>query len=79
MARFHLDTLGERGHYYSSAAELIDLLTNFDRHARHRKDFNAYRPFEPQAVAKTFEKVFLSPKKLAASFDETDAKHAGKG
>ena len=61
-ARFHLDTLGSKGLFYSSKDELVGILTSFDRAAYRRKDNNAYRAFEPASVMKTFERVFLKEK-----------------
>ena len=48
------------GLYYSTKDELVDHLLSFDRSAARAADHNAYRPFEPPAVMRTFERVFLS-------------------
>lgn len=58
-ARFHLDTLGERGIYYSDCASLVRILSTFDRVDAPRHDWNAYRQFEPATVMQTFKRVFL--------------------
>eukprot|EP00966_Prymnesium_polylepis_P031351 729275-Prymnesium_polylepis.2 len=59
-ARFHLDTLGQRGIYYSDCASLVRILHAFDRVDAPRHDWNAYRQFEPMHVMQTFKRVFLS-------------------
>ena len=60
-ARFHLDTLGKRGVYYSDCASLVRILQTFDKRGMPRRDWNAYRDFAPARVMQTFKRVFLSP------------------
>lgn len=59
MARFHIDTLGQRGIYYHDQPSCERALLEFDRRAARQKDWNAYRAFEPELVMATFHKVFL--------------------
>lgn len=59
-ARFHLDTLAERGLYYHDARSLAELLLGFDRLAASQRDWNCYRAFEPAPVMQIFRDVFLA-------------------
>ena len=58
-ARFHLDTLGAKGLYYSDAESLVRQLLAFDRCEAQGRDWNAYRAFEPAKVMQTFKRVFI--------------------
>jgi hypothetical protein len=78
-ARFHLDTLGSKGLYYSNAEELVKLLTSFEPQTSRKKDHNAYRAFEPAAVAATFDKVFLSARAKKPLPDWKRWAHGGGG
>ena len=60
FASNHLDVLGPKGLYYSSAESLVALLSSFDRNDA-ATNWNAYRRFEPRHVMATFKKVFLAP------------------
>jgi hypothetical protein len=64
FARFHIDTLGERGCFYQDHASLVRLLTQFDRsdaRAKGAEHWRApYAPFEPHAVMRAFRTTFLS-------------------
>ena len=82
IASFHLDTLGAqagaKSYFYSTKAELVQILTSFDRGAVRRGDHNAYRAFEPAAVMKLFEKTFLSAKAKPPLPDWKRWGHRGK-
>ena len=69
FARFHIDALGAKGLFYHDEPSCEKLLLTFDRKAAQLKDWNAYRPFEPEKVMATFRKVFLEPG-LPGSGDE---------
>ena len=60
MARFHIDALGRRGLFYHDGASCERALLEFDAREARRHDWNAYRPYEPEAVMVTFRDVFLS-------------------
>ena len=62
LARFHLDTLGGQGLLYHDATSLRELLLGFDRDASARRDWNAFRAFEPEPVMAQFASVFLQKK-----------------
>lgn len=78
-ARFHLDTLGSKGLYYHDTPSLLTLLRSFDRLAARRKDWNAYRQFEPGPVMQTFDKVFIRGKPRRDVPDWKRWKHGGGG
>ena len=58
-ANFHLTTLGGKGLYYHSMRSCEQLLLGFDRTAARRRDWNAFRAFEPAKVMRTFWEVFI--------------------
>ena len=62
-ARFHIDTLGAKGLFYSDADSLVKILLNFDRTQAGAqpgaRDWNAYRGFAPEKVMQVFKRVFL--------------------
>ena len=65
VARFHLDVLAERGHYYHDKASCVELLHTFDRHAAMRKGAahwqEPYRPYAPEKAMRAFRSIFLMP------------------
>ena len=60
-ARFHIDTLGQKGLFYHDQGSLEKQLLSFDRKSARLKDWNVYRQFEPEPVMATFRRVFLEP------------------
>ena len=62
-ARFHLDTLGEKGLFYDDVGSLVQILLTFDRTTAGAQpgalDWNAYRAFEPARVMPLFRTTFL--------------------
>ena len=57
-ARHHLDTLGSKAIVYKSEAHLLRLLGEFNRTDARLRDWNAYRPYAPAAVMRTFARAF---------------------
>ena len=55
--RNHIETLGEKGIYYTDPKELYNILSTFVK--QPEKDWNAYRHFNPQDIMKIFDEVFL--------------------
>ena len=55
--RNHIETLKEKGFYYSNQEELSDILLNFKKEPH--KDWNCYKQFSPAKVMKKFKEVFL--------------------
>jgi hypothetical protein len=62
-ARFHLDTLGDRGLYYHDHPSLMALLGSFDRQAARQRSHDYWRQpyaaYEPGRVMRTFASVFF--------------------
>eukprot|EP00966_Prymnesium_polylepis_P176733 4092426-Prymnesium_polylepis.1 len=64
-ARMHIITLGTRGIFYHDRQSLVSKLRSFDRESASKKDWNAYRDFEPSRVMADFERIFLkTPERL---------------
>ena len=61
-ARFHLDTLGTSGIYYTDVDSLVAQLVSFDRQRARGGAWNAYQAFEPARVMQTFKRIFLMPR-----------------
>ena len=59
LASFHIQALGSRGLFYHDQASCEQLLLGFDRVAAKKKDWNAYRQFEPAKVMAIFWEVFI--------------------
>jgi hypothetical protein len=55
--RHHIQLMGDKGFYYSSADELTAMLSNFKRPIYNYR--NLVRKFSPEVVMKKFEQVFL--------------------
>ncbi len=55
--RHHIETLGDKGLYYSDKESLYQLLLNFN--PEPNKDWNAYRDYNPKKVMEIFDKVYL--------------------
>lgn len=55
--RNHIETLGEKGIYYSNGDEMVFQLSNFEK--RPDLDWNCYRDYSPEKIIKIFEKVYL--------------------
>ena len=58
-ARFHIDTLGRCGMYYTDEESLVALILSFDRGRAHEGAWNMYRAFEPSRVMQSFKRIFL--------------------
>ena len=54
--RNHIFTLKEKGIYYNSANELVNIILNF---SLQDKDYNAYKDFSPEKIINKFKSVFL--------------------
>ena len=66
-ADFHLKTLGTQGLYYHDTRSCEQLLLEFDRDAARRKDWNAYRRFEPPLVMEQLWKLLVPAPRTPAS------------
>lgn len=55
----HLDILGDKGLYFSTREQLVQLITSFDKCVYVGKDLNAYREFTPEKVMRQFQAVFI--------------------
>ena len=55
--RAHIDTLGDRGIYYSNPRDLYKILMNFK--PMPDKDWNCYKANRPEIVMKKFKEVFI--------------------
>jgi hypothetical protein len=74
FASNHIDVLGSKGFYFSDCASLVELLMRFDRSIITRRDWNAFRKFEPKQVMVTFEQVFLAePRVATGTYDIEEA------
>jgi len=60
----HTNILGEKAIIYNNYADVMNILSNFDRNKVKDKDWNAYRDYSPEKVMKIFEKLFLSDIKV---------------
>ena len=58
-ATAHIQILGNRALVYRSGAQLRDYLVKFDREAMAKRDWNAYRSYQPAQVMRAFRCVFL--------------------
>lgn len=56
----HIDVLGDRGIYYGTCEELIDILNNFKNYKKHDDYNKLYEKFSPEIIMEKFNKVFLS-------------------
>lgn len=57
--RNHIDVLGNKGIYYSSKKELIDILMSISKKDIDGKEWNCYQEYTPDKVMDKFNKVFL--------------------
>lgn len=57
--RNHIDTLGEKGFYYQSKYELIDILKNLDKKEINNSEWNMYQEYSPEKVVEKFREVYL--------------------
>lgn len=57
--RNHIVTLGDKGIYYSSKEELINILMNISKRDIEGKEWNCYQEYTPDKVIDKFNKVFL--------------------
>lgn len=57
--RSHIDILGEKGIYYNTKGDAINILTNISKKDVSNHDWNCYRDYEPEKVMKKFKEVYL--------------------
>ena len=55
----HIHFLGDKKILYQNSDELQRILESFDPKEVSKRDWNAYRDFQPTTVMKQFEKIFL--------------------
>lgn len=60
-SQFHVKTLGDRGFFYRSGPQLIQIIEGFLEKGIPIRDYNAYRAYEPEKVMQEFKKYFLDP------------------
>jgi hypothetical protein len=58
--RNHIETLGEKGLYYSDYNSLLEILLNFDKQDFNNSDWNCYQEYGPQEGCEKFRKVYMS-------------------
>ena len=61
-ARSHVNILGDKAFWYTNKNDLTEILLNFNPIIERKKDWNAYRDYEPKKVMKIFKDVFLENK-----------------
>jgi hypothetical protein len=54
----HVSILKDKGLYYNSYHELIDIFNNFVNIKTSRNDWNAYLDYSPENVMLLFKKIF---------------------
>jgi len=55
--RSHIEILGERGLYYKTYDEVIDIFTNLKGHIKHNDYYSPYLQFSPEIIMKKFERL----------------------
>jgi GR25 family glycosyltransferase involved in LPS biosynthesis len=55
----HFKLLGDKGLYFHSVDELVNIFMNIENIIKSRSDWNAYKDYSPEKVMKQFMKVFL--------------------
>lgn len=59
LERNHIDTLGERGIYYDSKQDLMNILLNIDKSEINKKEWNMYNDYSPEKVIDKFKDIYL--------------------
>lgn len=57
--RNHIYTLGEKGIYYDSEHDLLNILLNIDKSEINKKDWNMYDEYSPEKVIDKFKDIYL--------------------
>lgn len=57
--RSHIDILGDRGIYYKTKENIIDILLGISKTDITHRDWNCYRDYEPEKVMNKFKQVYL--------------------
>lgn len=57
--RAHLEMLGDKAVVYHNYKSLYEILDNFSKADIKARDWNAYRDYNPEAIMRRFENVFL--------------------
>lgn len=57
--RGHIDILGDRGIYYKTKENIIDILLGISKTDITHRDWNCYRDYEPEKVMNKFKQVYL--------------------
>lgn len=55
----HVRYLGDKGIWYSNENNLTKILLNFNPEVESKKDWNAYKEYNPENVMKIFKRIFL--------------------
>lgn len=55
----HVRYLGDKGIWYSNENNLRKILLNFNPEVESKKDWNAYKEYNPENVMKIFKRIFL--------------------
>jgi hypothetical protein len=55
----HIRILGDKAILYNTKEDLYKILTHFNRDEISKRDWNAYRDYEPEKVMKIFKEVFI--------------------
>jgi hypothetical protein len=56
----HVRLLNDKGIWYNSPQDLIQIIKNFDKEEVKKKDWNSYKEYTPEKVMDIFNKVFLT-------------------
>jgi len=59
VERNHIETLGNRGIYYTDHPSLVNILINISTADIQDRDWNCYTEFTPEKVMRQFSNVFL--------------------
>mmetsp|Transcript_10156 Transcript_10156/g.9846 ORF Transcript_10156/g.9846 Transcript_10156/m.9846 type:complete len:419 (-) Transcript_10156:180-1436(-) len=57
----HIKLLGDKAYVYNNRKECINHITNFITNGIPERNYNAFTKYEPEAVMKAFDKIFLQP------------------
>jgi len=55
----HVHLLGNKAIWYSNEKDLTEILVNFDRSIENKKDWNAYKDYNPKKVIEIFNEIYL--------------------
>lgn len=58
--RNHIDTLDEKGIYYSNKSDVMHILLNLDKKEINPLEWNCYQEYSPEKVVKKFQEVYLA-------------------